>query len=237
MWAKDAYAYNFFFVIGTALISSLCLSLQALIFMTNTKRQIILIECRIWQVIGDQSWRGLHNLSSMKIEIGGVTEATHQTIYGLYRCSPSCISGLSRIIAAWRPILTKDKSRWRKYFTKKQILKKCAFQQWLLRPRYCHGVFATSGYFRLFAQKKAYQGGDDGHPGPPPPQLRPWQAVYFVIERVQSEEPRKLGTGNCLLDSPAGWYSKEMISVVFYFLCCCCLYFKNVTSLFDFIYQ
>ena len=51
----------------------------------------------------------------------GVTEATHQivmststpcmfylmlqfwdeqTIYGLYRCSPSCISGFSRIIAA-----------------------------------------------------------------------------------------------------------------------------------------
>ena len=25
----------------------------------------------------------------------------------------------------------------------KQILKKWAFQQWLLRPRYCHGVFAT----------------------------------------------------------------------------------------------
>ena len=81
---------------------------------------------------------------------GGITEATHQivmstmsTIFGLYRCSPSCISGLSRIIAAWRPILTKDKSRWRKYFTKKQILKKWAFQQWLLRPRYCHGVFAT----------------------------------------------------------------------------------------------
>ena len=33
------------------------------------------------------------------------------TIYGLYRCSPSCISRLSRIIAARRPILTKDKSR------------------------------------------------------------------------------------------------------------------------------
>ena len=65
------------------------------------------------------------------------------TIYGLYRCSPSCISGLSRIIAAWRPILTKDKSRWRKYFTKKQILKKWAFQQWLLQPRHCHGIFTT----------------------------------------------------------------------------------------------
>ena len=89
-------------------------------------------------------------------------------IYGLYRCSPSCISGLSHIIAAWRPILTKDKSRWRKYFTKKQILKKWAFQQWLLRPpENC----------RLFAQKKAYQGGLTGTPGPPnpppPPQLRP----------------------------------------------------------------
>ena len=50
---------------------------------------------------------------------------------------------LSRIIAAWMPILTKDKSRWREYFTKKQIFKKWAFQQWLLRPRYCHGVFTT----------------------------------------------------------------------------------------------
>ena len=66
------------------------------------------------------------------------------TIYGLYRCSPSCISGLSHIIAAWRPILTKDKSRWRKLNTlQKNTLKKWAFQQWLLRPRYCHGVFAT----------------------------------------------------------------------------------------------
>ena len=31
---------------------------------------------------------------------GGVTEATHQTIYGIYRCSPPYISGLSRIIPA-----------------------------------------------------------------------------------------------------------------------------------------
>ena len=39
--------------------------------------------------------------------------------------SQRLLTGLScRIIAAWRPILTKDKSRWRKYFTKKQILKK-----------------------------------------------------------------------------------------------------------------
>ena len=56
---------------------------------------------------------------------GGVTEATHQLVM------PTSTS-----------ILTKDKSRWRKYFTKKQILKKWAFQQWLLRTRYYHGVFA-----------------------------------------------------------------------------------------------
>ena len=61
----------------------------------------------------------------------GVTEATHQItirgsppIYGLYRCSPSCISGLSRIIAALRPLLTKDKSRWWEYFTKKNKFEK-----------------------------------------------------------------------------------------------------------------
>ena len=30
-----------------------------------------------------------------------------------------------------------------KILYKRQILKKWAFQQWLLRPRYCHGVFAT----------------------------------------------------------------------------------------------
>ena len=30
-----------------------------------------------------------------------------------------------------------------KILYKRQILKKWAFQEWLLRPRYCHGVFAT----------------------------------------------------------------------------------------------
>ena len=92
------------------------------------------------------------------------------TIYGLYRCSPSYISGLSRIIAAWRPILTKDKSRWRKYFTKKQILKKWAFQQWLLRPRYCHGVFAT-WILQVVCSKEGLPSGDHGYPRPPLPPL------------------------------------------------------------------
>ena len=87
------------------------------------------------------------------------TGVTHKRFRGVARIfqrvghrgySPDChvdLHGLSCTIAVWRPrwrpILTEDKSRWRKYFTKKQILKKWAFQQWLLRPSYCHGVFAT----------------------------------------------------------------------------------------------
>ena len=44
-------------------------------------------------------------------QAGGVTEATHQIV-----------------TSTSTPILTKDNSRWRKYLTKKQILKKWAFQ-------------------------------------------------------------------------------------------------------------
>ena len=33
-----------------------------------------------------------------------------------------------------------------------------------------------------FAQKKAYQGGVTGTPGPAPPQLRPWGHLKMVLE-------------------------------------------------------
>ena len=98
---------------------------------------------------------------------GGVTIRGSPTIHGLYSCDPSRIRGLSRIIAAWRPILTKDKSRWRKYFTKNQILKKWAFQQWLLWPRYCHGVFATWILWAV-CSKEGLPRGVTGTPGLPP---------------------------------------------------------------------
>ena len=77
-----------------------------------------------------------------------------------------CISGLRCIIAAWRPILTQDKSRWRKYFTKTLILKKWAFQLWLLQPRYCHGVFAT-WILRVVCSKEGLPRGGHGHPRTP----------------------------------------------------------------------
>ena len=79
---------------------------------------------------------------------GGVTAGTPSGDRRLYKVYTTALPRVSAgsvvlIIAAWRPILTKDKSRWQKYFTKKQILKKWAFQQWLLQPRHCHGVFTT----------------------------------------------------------------------------------------------
>ena len=66
-------------------------------------------------------------------------------LYMVYTAALPRVSAGS-VIAAWRSILTKDESRWRKYFTKKQILKKWAFQKWLLRPRYCHGWRGGHGH-------------------------------------------------------------------------------------------
>ena len=95
---------------------------------------------------------------------GGVTAGTPSGDRRLYKVYTTALPRVSAgsvvlIIAAWRPILTKDKSRWRKYFTKKQILKKWAFQQWLLQPRHCHGVFTTW---------KGLRRGGHGHPRNPP---------------------------------------------------------------------
>ena len=84
------------------------------------------------------------------------------------------------------PILTKDKSRCRKYFTKKQILKKWAFQQWLsIYGQDIVMAFSPPEYCRLFAQKKAYQGGwGTGTPGPPP-LATPLEKISFVMKGVK----------------------------------------------------
>ena len=64
--------------------------------------------CSLWV------WRKEENRGIARIfPRGGHSRDTIQgspTIYGLYRSSPLCISGLSRIFGAWMPILTKDKS-------------------------------------------------------------------------------------------------------------------------------
>ena len=120
---------------------------------------------------------------------GGVTDRDTirglPAIYGLYRCSPSYISGLCRIIAAWRLILTKDKSRWRKYFTKNQILKSGLFKNGFYGQDIVM-AFSPPEYCRLFAQKKAYQGEVTCTPGPPlatPLSISFdlfWNAVLFI---------------------------------------------------------
>ena len=126
------------------------------------------------------------------------------TIYGLYRCSPSCISGLSHIIAAWRPVLTKDKSRWRKYFPKKQILKKWAFQQWLLRPRYCHGVFATWILYVVCSKEGLPRGGGGhGHPMTPPSYA---PVIYPFPRRFKLEKSLETCSVNFF---PLSWHFKR----------------------------
>ena len=81
-----------------------------------------------------------------------------RTIYGLYRCSPSCISRLSRIIAVWRPILTKEE-RLTKILYKKKNLKSGLFNNGFYGQDIVM-AFSPPEYCRLFAQKKAYRGGE-----------------------------------------------------------------------------
>ena len=61
-----------------------------------------------------------------------------------------------------------DKSRWRNYFTKKQIYKSRLFNKGFY-GQYIVKAFSPPEYCRLFAQKKAYQGGSRAPQDPPPP--------------------------------------------------------------------
>ena len=110
----------------------------------------------------------------------GVTIRGSPTIYGLYHCSPSCISGLSRIIAAWRPILTKDKSRWWKYFTKK-----VGFTAKILLWRFRH--LDIVGCLLKRRPTKGEVTATPGHPPPPPlatPLYSCWYYYYYYYYYV-----------------------------------------------------
>ena len=96
-------------------------------------------------------------------------------IYGLHRCFPLCISGLSRIIAALRPILTKDKSHWRKYFTKKTNFKKVGFSTMAFTAKILSWRFRHLNIVRcLLKRRPARGGGVTGTPGPPLPTPLLW---------------------------------------------------------------
>ena len=108
------------------------------------------------------------------------------TIYGLYRCSPSCISGLSRIIAAWRPTLTKDKSRWRKYFTKtnlkKQILKKWCFLTVAFTDKILSWRFRHLNIAGCLLKRRPTKGGSRA----PPPLATPLEGItiYPLVSEI-----------------------------------------------------
>ena len=96
----------------------------------------------------------------------GVTEATH-------RCSPSCISGLSRFIAAWRPILTKDKSRWRKYFTKKPNFEEVDFSTMAFTAKILSWSFRYLNIVGCLLKRWPAMGGSRAPQDPPPPSYAP----------------------------------------------------------------
>ena len=64
------------------------------------------------------------------------------------------------IIAVWRPILTKDRSRWRKYFTKKKNFKKVGFSTMAFTAK------ILSWRFRLL-KRRPTKGGSQAPQEPP----------------------------------------------------------------------
>ena len=127
----------------------------------------------------ENAYRGVARI----FQRGGVTDKDtirgSPTIYGLHRCFPSCISGLSRIITAWRPILTKDKSRWRKYFTKKPNFKKVGLSTMAFTAKILSGRFCHLNIVGCLLKRRPTKGGSRA-PQDPPPLLRPW----YVLERL-----------------------------------------------------
>ena len=86
--------------------------------------------------------------------------------------SPDChvdLHGLICTIAVWRPILTEDKSRWRKYFTKKQILKKVGFSTMAFTAKILSWRFRHLNIVGCLLKRRPtkWGGGVTGTPGPP----------------------------------------------------------------------
>ena len=95
------------------------------------------------------------------------------TIYGLYRCSPSCISVLSRIIAAWRPILTRavDENALQKTNFKEVGFSTMAFTAKILSCRFRH-----LNIVGCLLKRRPTKGGSRA-PQDPPPLATPLKSV------------------------------------------------------------
>ena len=89
------------------------------------------------------------------------------TMYGLYRCSPSCISGLSRIIVAWRPILTKDNEPLTKILYKKTKFKKVGFSTMAFTAKILSWRFRHLNIVGCLLKRRPTKGGSRAPQDPP----------------------------------------------------------------------
>ena len=121
-------------------------------------------------------------------DLNAWTGVTHKRFRGVVRIfqrlshggySPDChvdLHGLSCPIAVWRPrwrpILTKDKSRWRKYFTKQQILKKVGFSTMAFTAKLLSWRFRHLNIVGCCSKEGLPRGGH-GHPRIPHDELHP----------------------------------------------------------------
>ena len=116
-------------------------------------------------------------------DLNAWTGVTHKRFRGVARIfqrvghrgySPDChvdLHGLICTIAVWRPrwrpILTEGKSRWRKYFTKKQILKKVGFSTMAFTAKLLSWRFRHLNIVGCFLKRRHTKGGGHGHPRTP----------------------------------------------------------------------
>ena len=112
-----------------------------------------------WTVVTHKRFRGVARIFQ-RVGHRGYSPDCHVDLHGLI-----CTIAVWR--PRWRPILTEDKSRWRKYFTKKQIFKKVGFSTMAFAAKLLSWRFRHLNIVGWLAQKKAYQGGVTGTPGPP----------------------------------------------------------------------
>jgi len=108
------------------------------------------------------------------------------TIYGLYRCSPSCISGLSRIIAAWRSILTKDEPL-TKILYKKPNFKKVGFSTMAFTAKILSWRFRHLNIVGCLLKRRPTKGGSRAPQDSPPlatPLIYMCLAALFADSRI-----------------------------------------------------
>ena len=137
-------------------------------------------------------------------DLNAWTGVTHKRFRGVARIfqrvghrgySPDChvdLHGLICTIAVWRPrwrpILTEGKSRWRKYFTKKQILKKVGYSTMAFTAKLLSWRFRHLNIVGCLLKRRHTKGGH-GHPRTPP-SYTPAAGLILRLNSCPVKQPR-----------------------------------------------